>query len=142
MATVNDLIRNRVDFYAVEANRSVLDAVRLMVEKNIGAVPVLRGGELIGIFSERDLMRRVVSRNLDPLVTAVHEVMTPEPATVSPEEDLHRCLSLMLESGFRHLPICEGKQFKALISLRDILQQQILEKDGEVRMMRSYIAQS
>ncbi len=142
MATVNDLIQNRIELYAVEANQSVVHAVRLMVEKNIGAVPVLSNGELIGVFSERDLMRRVVSENLDPLVTPVRDVMTGEPTAVSPDQDMEECLALMLRSSFRHLPICEGKRLKGFISLRDILLRQVVEKDGEVRMMRSYIAQS
>jgi CBS domain-containing protein len=142
MATVNDLIRNRTEFYSVEADQSVLEAVRLMVEKNIGAVPVLSNGELIGIFSERDLMRRVVSENLSPQATRVGDVMTREPTVVPPHEDLDHCLALMLQSGFRHLPICEGKRLKGLVSLRDLLLQEVVEKDGEVRMMRSYISQS
>jgi CBS domain-containing protein len=142
MATVNDLIKARTHFYQAEAGQTVLEVVRLMVEKNIGAVPVVRNGELAGIFSERDLMKRVVAENRNPQKTRVEEVMTADPQVVSPDADLSHCLALMRQHGFRHLPVCEGKKVKALLSLRDILLHTVVEKDGEVQMMRAYITQS
>ncbi len=142
MATVYDLVRERAETYHVDANQTVINVVRLMIEKNIGAVPVLRNGELVGIFSERDLMKRVVGENRDAHKTRVADVMTANPLVVSPDEDLEQCLALMRQHGFRHLPICQGRQLKGLVSLRDILLQTVVEKDGEVRMMRAYITQS
>jgi CBS domain-containing protein len=110
-----------------------------MVERNIGAVPVLRDGLLVGVFSERDLMRRVVVEGRDPSQTKVSEVMTEDPLTVSPKEDMDTCRFLMHRHGFRHLPICEGMQLRGMISLRDVIQHDLSEKDYEVRMMRAYI---
>ncbi|MBZ5630973.1 MAG: CBS domain-containing protein, partial [Acidobacteriia bacterium] len=72
----------------------------------------------------------------------IAEVMTRDLVTVPPECSLEDCLELMRERGFRHLPVCQGKQLRALISLRDILAHAVVEKDGEVQMMRAYIAQS
>jgi CBS domain-containing protein len=117
----------------------VLELAQAMVDRNIGAVPVLREGELIGIFSERDLMRRVVAAGLDPSTTLVGDVMTEDPLTVPPDEDLETCMVLMRRHGFRHLPICEGKLLKGLVSLRDIMLHDLSEKDHDIRMMRAYI---
>ena len=125
--------------YRAEGSQTVLEVVRAMVARNIGAVPVLRDGLLVGIFSERDLMKRVVAEGLDPKTTRVEEVMTEDPLTVSPQESAENCMILMRRHGFRHLPICEGKQLQAMISLRDLLLHDLTEKDHEVRMMRAYI---
>jgi len=135
---VYDLIKNQ-ETYTADVEQTVLELATAMVERNIGAVPVLAGGFLVGIFSERDLMKRVVVAGRDPRTTRVGEVMTEDPLTVSPEEDVEACMMLMRRHGFRHLPICEGKQLKGLVSLRDIMLHGLNEKDDEVRMMRAYI---
>jgi CBS domain-containing protein len=113
-----------------------------MVARNIGAVPVVRDGVLVGIFSERDLMRRVVAECRDPRNTRLEEVMTEHPLTVSPAETVENCMILMRQHGFRHLPICDGKQLVGMVSLRDLLLHDLTEKDHEVRMMRAYIHQA
>jgi CBS domain-containing protein len=141
MVRVDSLIGDRQTFH-VEADTLVSDVVGTMVEHNIGAVAVMRSGELAGLFSERDLMRRVVHEGRDARNTRVSEVMTRDLVTVSPERSLEDCLELMRERGFRHLPVCRGKQLLGVISLRDLLAHAVVEKDGEVQMMRAYIAQS
>jgi len=100
---------------------------------------VLRDGELVGIFSERDIMKRVVADGRDPARTRVSEVMTARPLTVDMRESIEHCMVLMKEHGFRHLPICDGKKLQGMVSLRDILLRDLTEKDEEVRMMRAYI---
>jgi CBS domain-containing protein len=135
---IHDLVKNQ-DTYRADVAQTVLDVARAMVERNIGAVPVLRNGLLVGVFSERDLMRRVVVEGRDPAQTQVVEVMTEDPLTVSPQEELETCRFLMHRHGFRHLPVCDGKQLKGMISLRDLIQHDLSEKDFEVRMMRAYI---
>jgi len=94
---------------------------------------------LAGVFSERDLMRRVVVEGRDSSQTRVGDVMTEDPLTVSPQEDMETCRFLMRRHGFRHLPICEGNQLKGMVSMRDIILHDLSEKDDEVRMMRAYI---
>ncbi len=138
MARIYDLIKDQ-ETYRADEEQTVLELAQAMVERNIGAVPVLRQGELVGIFSERDLMRRVVAGRLDPATTKVGQVMTEDPLTVSPNEDLETCMVLMRRHGFRHLPICEGKLLKGLVSLRDIMLHDLNEKDHDIRMMRAYI---
>jgi CBS domain-containing protein len=138
---ISDLISNQ-DTYGTEANQAVFEVVKAMVSRNIGAVPVLRDGRLVGIFSERDVMSRVVAEGLDPRTTQVDQVMTRDPLTVSPTESVENCMLLMRRHGFRHVPICEGGRLVAVISLRDILLHDLTEKDHEVRMMRAYIQAS
>jgi CBS domain-containing protein len=120
MATINDIIKDR-RVYSINADSTVLEAARFMMEHSIGALPVLRDGELVGIFSERDVMNRVVAVGRTPGQTHVAEVMTANPRSVGPEESIEDCLFLMKEFGFRHLPVCQEKQLKGLISLRDLL---------------------
>ena len=89
-----DLIKNQ-ETYQAEMDQTVLETVRAMVERNIGAVPVLHNGKLVGIFSERDLMKRVVAGGCDPRSTCLAEVMTDDPLTINTNEELETCMTLM-----------------------------------------------
>jgi CBS domain-containing protein len=133
-----DLIKSQ-ETYQADIGQTVLDTVRAMVERNIGAVPVLDNGQLVGIFSERDLMKRVVAEGRDPRTTSLAEVMTDDPLTISLNEELGNCMSVMRRNNFRHLPVCHEGKLVAMVSLRDILLQDLTDKDDEVRMMRAYI---
>jgi CBS domain-containing protein len=132
VSTLRDLLKDR-RVYSIEAGRTVLEAARFMMEHNIGALPVLRNGELAGIFSERDIMNRVVAAGRQPAYTAVSEVMTPNPRAVNLDETIAECLFIMEEFGFRHLPIVEGKQLMGLVSLRDVVMRHARELEGERR---------
>lgn len=138
MSCIDDLIKHQ-DTYRADVNQTVFEVAQAMVERNIGAVPVLHEGSLVGVFSERDLMRRIVVEGRDPARTRVGEVMTADPLTVEPSADLETCRYLMRRHGFRHLPVCERKQLRGIVSMRDILLHDLNEKDDEVRMMRAYI---
>jgi CBS domain-containing protein len=133
-----DLIK-RQETYSADMGQTVLVTVRAMVERNIGAVPVLHNGKLVGIFSERDLMKRVVSEGCDPRRTCLAEVMTQEPLTIGMNEGLEYCMALMRQHGFRHLPVCYENQLLGIVSLRDILLQNLTEKDDGACMMRAYM---
>jgi len=135
---IRDLLRNQVPVSA-QAHQTVLEVASLLVEHNIGAVPILQDGQMIGIFSERDLMSRVVVAGKDPARTPVGQVMTEDPMTVSPDDPLETCMTLMKRHGFRHLPVCAGRELKGVVSLRDIMLHDLDEKDDEVRMMRAYL---
>ena len=135
---IGNLLKGQV-MVLVEVQQTVLDVAREMVQHNIGAVPVLRDGQLAGIFSERDLMNRVVAAGKEPAQTLVGEVMTEDPLTVEPNDDMETCMTLMRRHGFRHLPVCQGGELKGVISLRDILLHDLDEKYDEVRMMRAYL---
>ncbi len=138
MCSIHELVKDQ-EMCVADVNDSVMHAASAMVERNIGAVPVLRDGKLAGVFSERDLMRRIVVEGRDPNATKVGDVMTHDPLTVTRGDDLEHCLRLMREHGFRHLPICEGGRLLGFLSLRDMLLRDLSEKDDEVRLMRAYI---
>ncbi len=133
-----DLIKDQETFQA-ELGDTVLETVRTMVEQNIGAVPVLHNEKLVGIFSERDLMKRVVAEGRDPRSTCLAEVMTDDPLTIHMSESIENCMALMRRHNFRHLPVCHDGRLMGMVSLRDILLHDLDEKDDEVRMMRAYI---
>jgi len=136
MNTLRELVKDR-KLYSIESDRSVLEAARYMMEHNVGALPVLRNGDLAGILSERDIMNRVVAVGRTPGTTAVSEVMTANPRAVAADESIEECLFIMNEFGFRHLPIVEGKQLRGLVSLRDVLMHQAAEMQRQARRAAS-----
>src|ERR1700758_3554586 len=136
MKTLRELIKDR-RLYSVESNRSVVEAARYMMEHSVGAVPVLRNGDLVGILSERDIMNRVVAVGRTPGTTAVSEVMTANPRAVSADETIEECLFIMHEFGFRHLPVLDGKELKGLVSLRDVLMRQAAEIERQTQRAAS-----
>jgi len=109
---------------AVNAELPVLDAAEMMTERGIGALVALSEGQMVGIFTERDLMRRVVAARRDPARTHVAEVMTASVRPVTLDDSVDHCLSVMREGGFRHLPVVDagGEPF-AMLSQRDFLVQ-------------------
>ncbi len=136
MNTLRDLVKDRKT-HSIDAAATVLEAARFMTEHNIGALPVLRSGQLAGIFSERDIMNRVVAAGRTPGHTVVSEVMTPNPRAVNIDESVEECLFIMHEFGFRHLPIVDGKELKGLVSLRDVVMHQAAELQRRTRRAAS-----
>ena len=141
MATIRDLIRNRTIHY-VQPGQTVFEAASYMVDRNVGAVPVLEGTKLVGVFSERDIMRRVVTEGRNPLTTRISDVMTTELHTLEPSASSEQAMCLMQDHGVRHLPVCEDRTLVGFLSLRDLLRCHLDEKSGEADMMRAYIQTS
>jgi CBS domain-containing protein len=141
MASIRDLISNRTIHY-VQPGQTVFEAARYMVDRNVGAVPVLEETTLVGIFSERDIMRRVVTEGRDPLTTRISDVMSTDLRTVEPSGTSEEAMCLMQTHGVRHLPVCEGRTLVGFLSLRDLLRCHLDEKSGEADMMRAYIQTS
>ncbi len=106
---------------AASAEISVVDAARLMKERRVGAILVLRGAELAGIFTERDALFRVIAEGRDPAKTRVAEVMTPNPRTIGPDRPFGHALHLMYEGGFRHVPVVDNGRPIGVVSSRDAL---------------------
>ena len=139
MNTVGDLVHGK-EIYTVQSGQTVMQAVDLMVEKEIGAVAVLEGDRVAGIFSERDLMKRVVTRRLDPGKVSLAEVMTKNLVTARPEESYSACLAKMQAHGIRHLVIAsDDLQLLGIISLRDLMSRDIQEKSAEIEFMNAYL---
>jgi CBS domain-containing protein len=141
MATIRDLISNRTIHY-VQPGQTVFEAASYMVDRNVGAVPVLDDTILVGIFSERDIMRRVVTEGRDPLTTRIADVMSTDLRTLGPGATSEDAMCLMQTHGVRHLPVCEGRTLVGFLSLRDLLRCHLDEKSGEADMMRAYIQTS
>ena len=141
MATIRDLIINRTIHY-VQPNQTVFEAANYMVDCNVGAVPVLDDTKLVGIFSERDIMKRVVTEGRNPLTTRISEVMSTDVRTVEPRASSEEAMCLMQSHGVRHLPVCDGRTLVGFLSLRDLLRCHLDEKSGEAEMMRAYIQTS
>ncbi len=119
MKLVPDLIHDQ-NFATVSPKSTVREAARLMGERNIGAILVVENARLAGIFSERDLLTRVVARGLDPEATPVSEVMTRNPDTLPPGADIRQAMRLMVAHGYRHVPVVDGQRIVGIVSARDI----------------------
>lgn len=111
-------------------------AARLMASKQVGAVLVVEGERLIGIFTERDALFRVLARGLDPNETTLAAVMTPEPKTIAPDKSFGHAMLLMHEGGFRHLPVVENGKPIGIVSARDALDPDLEEFVSEERRRR------
>ena len=141
MATIRDLLRNRTIHY-IEPKLTVLEAAEYMASHNVGAAPVLDGTKLVGIFSERDIMKKVVTEERDPKTTRISEVMSTALRTVTPDSSCEDAMFMMQTHGVRHLPVCEGSTLVGFLSLRDLMRHTLEEKAGEAEMMRQYIQTS
>jgi len=141
MSHVSDIVRNR-DLFYVEEGSTVADVARRMAELHVGAILILNGDQLRGVFSERDLMKRVVLAGLDPQRTRVEEVMTSELATVDFTATLEEAMELMTTHGCRHLPVTNGVRVVAFLSMRDLMHYELARKTEELHHMRTYIAGS
>lgn len=121
MKQIGDIIEGRPLIHA-DRSENVREVARKMSEKNVGAVAVLDSGKLVGVFSERDLMKRVVAAGLNPEKTAVETVMTKDIIVADPVDDLDSALQKMHAVGCRHLPVVQGGNLIGMISLRDLLE--------------------
>jgi CBS domain-containing protein len=121
MKLVSELIEGRPLIHA-EASEKVRDVARMMSDRNVGAVAVLDSGKLVGVFSERDLMTRVVAQGLNPEKTAVSAVMTRNIVVADPADKIDSALQKMYSVGCRHLPVVDRGNLVGMISLRDLLQ--------------------
>jgi CBS domain-containing protein len=123
----------------MDPERTVADAVAVMAEHHVGAIPVLRDGALIGIFSERDLLRRVVAPGLSPEKTLLREVMTADPVTASARDPREVAIQKMQAVGCRHLPIVADGVIIDMLSMRDLLAVEIEEREAEIVALKQYI---
>ena len=138
MKTARDLFTGQ-DLTVISKTQTVYEAAKKMAEKRIGAVPVLENERVVGIFSERDVMNRVVAKNLNPQKTLVEDVMTKDLIVGNPDEDIEQILARMKQANIRHLPIVEEGKLVGIISFRDLLQADLNEKDEEIKIMTAYI---
>ena len=123
----------------VSPDASVVEAARRMAERNVGAILVLEGDQLRGIFSERDVMTRVVAEGLDPLSTPVRAVMSTVLTTIEESANVEQAGKLMDENKCRHLPVMREGKVVGVVSMRDLMHIDIEAKTDEIRHMQAYI---
>ena len=138
---IRDVIRDREPYF-LRASATVLDAAQFMAQRKIGAVCVLdEEGKLIGVFSERDLLNRVVVPRTDPATLKLGQVTSPLRAVISCDETPHQALERMERIGSRHLPVVDGEKWVGMLSLRDLLRVELSEQGDELKLLHEYISQ-
>ena len=136
---IRDVIRNR-EPYSTKASASVQEAAEFMAHRNIGAVCVLDDtGKLLGVFSERDLMKRIVVAGRDPHEVRVGEVTSDLRAVIQCDETPHQALERMELIGTRHLPVVDGERWVGMLSIRDLLRVELGEQGDELKLLHEYI---
>jgi CBS domain-containing protein len=141
MTSIAQVLQQRHPQICVLTSRAtVSEAVALLATRECGALLVVQDGDLVGIFSERDLLRRVVAPGRDPGSTRVSDVMTAEVVTATPEEDRHSAVSKMRSAGCRHLPVVVDGTVIDVLSMKDLLFEEIEERSAEVDQLRHYIS--
>jgi len=126
--------------WSVEPEQPVLEAIRMMADKHIGALPVMRGEERMGIVSERDYARKVILMGRSSSDTPVWEIMSSPVTTVTPDESVHRCMEIMTEKRIRHLPVVERGRMIGIISIGDLVKAVIEEQQQTIDQLERYIA--
>ena len=140
MKKLRDIMRSGF-LFMVQRETSVREAVRVMTAHNVGIVLVLEGDRLVGVFSERDVVRRLVDRGLDPDRTSVGDIMTAEIIVGDPEEDYQSAIRKMDQANIRHLLVVKGAQMLSMISIRDLIRVDMQDKGEELRYLREYLYQ-
>lgn len=139
---ISDLIAGRsgAEIIACNTDTLVRDAVALLASRRIGAVPVMEGGHVVGIYSERDVVYRLAEEGSACLDRQVAEVMTAPPITVTPQTKVIEALALMTRRRIRHLPVLDGEMLCGFISIGDLVKSRIDEVEHEAAVMRDYIS--
>ena len=127
--------------FVVQRGATVREAVRVMAANNVGIVIVCEGDRLVGVFSERDVVRRVTDQGLDPDVTPVGEVMTRQLVVGDPDEDYQSAMRKMDQANIRHLLVVQGDRMLSMISIRDLIRVDMQDKGEEIRYLREYLYQ-
>ena len=141
MKTVSDLLKAKPQrLISVRPEQSVLEAIKVLAEEDIGAALVMSGDRLAGIFSERDYTRKVILQGRSSNTTRVEEIMTPRVVCVSPRTGTRECMQLMSEKQIRHLPVVEDGRPVGMVSIRDIVSDIIADQDFTIEQLEHYIS--
>jgi CBS domain-containing protein len=138
-ATVRDMLRGKSEVYSVGPRETVYDALRLMADRNIGAVLVRSDETIDGIFSERDYARKVILLGKSSRDTLVSEIMTTRVVSVEPEWTAEQCMALMTEKRIRHLPVMADGRLIGVISIGDVVRAVVDEQQFTIDSLRRYI---
>ena len=140
MFTIRDVLAKKgTDVATISPESTALDAADLMNERRIGALCVVEGETLVGVFTERDLLNRVVSRKRDPATTKVAEVLTSSVITCGPRGTIEDCATVMSHRHVRHLPVVEGTKLVGIVSTGDLMALQVAEKQAFIEDLYEYL---
>jgi CBS domain-containing protein len=140
MSTVKDLLaRKGPDVISVSPGDTVLEAAHVMNDKGIGGVVVMTGATLVGIFTERDIMRRVVAASRDPATTLVSEVMTADPMTITAEMQVAVCRAMMSARRVRHLPVVHDGGLVGVVTSGDVLAFEVAHAEAQIEQLEKYV---
>ncbi len=141
---INQILQGKAinALYTVTSGQTVLEALKLMAEKNIGAVLVVDEGQLTGIFSERDYARKVILKDRSSGDTRISEVMTSKVITIEPQQSLEECMFLMSDKHIRHLPVMDKGELIGIISINDVVTAIIRDQKTRIDSLESYISGS
>ncbi len=127
------------DVWSIAPETIVYDAIQMMADKNVGALPVMRGTEVLGMFSERDYTRKIVLKGRSSKETSIGEVMSSPPLTVSPGDSVDRCMRLMTQNRVRHLPVVQDGRLVGIISIGDLVNWIISVQTAAIAQLEQYI---
>lgn len=141
MVRVKQLLgRKGHEVWTVDAEEPVLEAIQLMADRHVGALPVTRGGELVGVISERDYARKVILLGRSSAETPVWQIMSAPVVTVTPDQDVRECMQLMTQQRIRHLPVMQDGRMVGVISIGDLVRTVIEEQDHTIEQLERFIA--
>jgi CBS domain-containing protein len=140
MRRVKDILRNKgTEVWSVAPGATVYDALRLMAEKNVGAVLVMENERLVGVFSERDYARKVALRGKTDKDTQVRAIMTERVVCVRPEQTVEECMALMTDKRIRHLPVVQDERVIGVVSIGDVVKSIISTQEFVIEQLETYI---
>ena len=141
MATVKQLMSTKSDGtnYTVDCNDDVFKALEIMADADISAVMVTEDEKIVGIFTERDYSRKCELKGFSAKGTSVRELMTEQMLTVTPETSMDQCMGLMKQYHIRHLPVLEGDKMVGMVSMRDVVDILISERESTIKGLENYI---
>lgn len=125
--------------WSIAPNATVFDAIQLMADKNVGALPVLENGNLVGIISERDYTRKVILKGKSSKETPVRDIMTPKPITAHPGDSVSECMQVMTEKRVRHLPVLKDDKMIGMVSIGDLVRRIISAQTATIDNLEKYI---
>jgi CBS domain-containing protein len=125
--------------WSIAPNATVFDAIQLMADKNVGALPVLENGKLVGIISERDYTRKVILKGKSSKETPVRDIMTLELVTAHPGDSISECMQVMTDKRVRHLPVMDGVEMVGLVSIGDLVRRIISAQTATIDNLEKYI---
>jgi CBS domain-containing protein len=128
------------DLWCVDADQPVLEAIQIMADRRVGALPVMRAGELVGVVSERDYARKVILLGRSSAETPVWQIMSSPVVTVGPGETVRHCMEIMTERRIRHLPVVEGGETVGMISIGDLVRAVIEEQKETIEQLEKFIS--